>query len=583
MHIDRFETVDIAIVGGGVAGCYTGYRLMHENIKQQLSENSPMQKLLENKKKLNIALYEYSDRIGGRLLSVDQAVSDVCAEFGGMRFSAHAQIVFDLIKQLGLEKWLTDFRSDEDDNFVYIRDVHFRQKQLTAKAIEESPEALPYDLKEAEKGKTASHLILMVANQLINGFSSLRENYQNAFQEKKWELAQDLFTQYQKIRDSVRINGKYLYQLSWWELLLGYLSQEALAFMQDSGGYEIYVSSGNAAAQLDRVFYTPSTFPYQSLSVGFDKLPKSLHKKFSDNGGKTRFLHQLLHIDKIKDADHSRVYELLFQRRQENGEVHYTQVKAKVVILAIPKPSLELLAQNNNFFDNQVLQEKTQSVLSINALKLFMVYPHPWWEEKNVNSGRCRTDLPIRQFYCFGKKDNITPNQDLQYKPSLVMASYTSGSDTEYWHDLQKGELYQHDKLSFFKEICKGKLFDFPDNYKSLHPAPRAMVERSHKMLMETFNVNDAPMPISAFFKSWSDLPFGAGWHVWKPGYKESEVIPYMRSPFPEEKLYIVGSCWSNRPGSVHGALNVCECMLQDNLGLVHPQWLQVERIWLGS
>lgn len=581
-YTDRFETVDIAIVGGGIAGCYTGYRLVNENIKQQLSKNSPIQKLLGNKDKLNIALYEYSDRIGGRLLSIDQVVSGVCAELGGMRFSAHEQIVFDLIKQLRLEKWLTNFRSDEDDNFVYIRNIHFRQKQLASEALKASPNTLPYDLKFMEKGKTTSQLILMAANQLIAGFSDLQENYQNACQEKQWEVAQEFWTQYQCVRDSVRVKGKYLYELSWWDFLLCYLSEEALSFIQDSGGYEICMSSGNAASQLDYIFYTPKSLPYQSLHGGIDKLPKSLHKYFSDNGGETHFLHQLLHVDKIKEPDNSNAYQLLFKRREEKGKVCYTQVKAKILILAIPKPSLELLVHNNDFFHKKALQEKIQSILSIDALKLFMIYPHAWWEVRNVNAGRCRTDLPIRQFYCFGKKDNTTPNQGLRLQPSLVMASYTSGADTKYWRNLQQGKLYQYDKLSLFKDSNKGQLLDVVNRHRSLYPASSTMVERSHEMLMKMFNMDDAPMPISAFFKSWSDPPFWGGWHVWKPGYQAHEIIPDIRNPLPGEAVYIVGSCWSNRPGSVHGALNVCECMLQDNLGLIHPEWLQVTRICLG-
>ena len=60
--------VDIAVVGAGVAGVYTAWRL-----KQKFPKS-------------RIALFEYSNRIGGRLYSVSYPAPHVNAELGGMRF-----------------------------------------------------------------------------------------------------------------------------------------------------------------------------------------------------------------------------------------------------------------------------------------------------------------------------------------------------------------------------------------------------------------------------------------------------------------------------------------------------------------
>jgi protoporphyrinogen oxidase len=61
--------LEIAVVGGGVSGAYSAWRL------QQL------------KTQAHIGLFEYSDRIGGRLYTATMpGLPHVKAELGGMRY-----------------------------------------------------------------------------------------------------------------------------------------------------------------------------------------------------------------------------------------------------------------------------------------------------------------------------------------------------------------------------------------------------------------------------------------------------------------------------------------------------------------
>ena len=89
--------------------------------------------LFANKKKLDVCLFEYSGRFGGRLLSVkvpgvnadepdSKGVGESYAEFGGFRFARTMHIVWDTAKHLGL----TDepFNFDCNDNLVYVRGQH---------------------------------------------------------------------------------------------------------------------------------------------------------------------------------------------------------------------------------------------------------------------------------------------------------------------------------------------------------------------------------------------------------------------------------------------------------------------------
>ena len=79
--------LDVAVVGGGVSGAYSAWRLQQEKGA-----------------KARIALFEYSDRIGGRLYTVTlPGLPHVKAEVGGMRYIPDSHImVADLVKHLGL-------------------------------------------------------------------------------------------------------------------------------------------------------------------------------------------------------------------------------------------------------------------------------------------------------------------------------------------------------------------------------------------------------------------------------------------------------------------------------------------------
>ena len=58
---------DIAIIGAGIAGTYAAWRLRHQNKR--------------------ISVYEYSNRVGGRLFTVRfPDITDINVELGGMRY-----------------------------------------------------------------------------------------------------------------------------------------------------------------------------------------------------------------------------------------------------------------------------------------------------------------------------------------------------------------------------------------------------------------------------------------------------------------------------------------------------------------
>jgi protoporphyrinogen oxidase len=80
--------LEIAVVGGGASGTYSAWRL------QEAQGGSD-----------RIALFEYSDRIGGRLFTVTMpGLPNVKAEVGGMRYIKDAHpVVTNIVEHLGLD------------------------------------------------------------------------------------------------------------------------------------------------------------------------------------------------------------------------------------------------------------------------------------------------------------------------------------------------------------------------------------------------------------------------------------------------------------------------------------------------
>lgn len=148
--------LDVAVVGGGVSGAYCAWRLQQEQ--------GP---------KLRVALFEYSDRIGGRLFTVTlPGLPHVKAEVGGMRFIPDQHIlVADLVAHLKLPT--KDFPMGAPKpvyancNLFYLRGRHLRLHELA------DPAKVPYNVAWSERGLGPTNLQVQVMNNIYPGMSDL--------------------------------------------------------------------------------------------------------------------------------------------------------------------------------------------------------------------------------------------------------------------------------------------------------------------------------------------------------------------------------------------------------------------------
>ena len=527
--------LDVAVVGGGVSGAYSAWRLQQDRGAAQA-----------------IGLFEYSDRIGGRLYSVTMpGLPNVVAELGGMRYipSQHVMVA-DLVKHLKLKT--KDFPMGAPApvgsgcNLFYLRGRHLRMHDLS------DPDKVPYNLAWSERGLGPTNLQVQVMNNLYPGFADL-------------SLCDQM---------KVEVFGKPMWKYGFWDLMFKVLSNEGYQFMRDAGGYEANVANACAVTQLPATEYSDDT-QFLTLAEGYDQLPITLARQFNETlpgciaqGKRLHMNHRLAEII-IGEGDWP--YTLVFHRTETDTDKQTRDlpdrdpvtVRCRKLILAMPRRSLELV--KSRFFDDPWLRKNIPSVLIQSAFKLLLAYEAPWWRSLGLVAGRSVTDLPVRQIYYFGTEgaqEDGEPSLN-----SLLMASYNDMSTVPFWKGLERGKAYKgYAPSGLSGEAAVPPLTGFR--------ATADMVDVANRQIAQVHALPQVPEPYAAIYHTWNEDPYGGGWHEWKASYRLDQITCQMRKPVAEHDIHIVGEAYSLGQGWVDGALTTAESTLQDFFGLKRPRWL---------
>lgn len=521
------ETIDIAIIGGGVSGVYSAWRL---------EQADPSRK---------IVVFEGSGRIGGRLLSVRPPdISNMVAELGGMRILPAVQpLITRLLDVLNAELppdrkiEVYDFPVDEPQNIAYLRGVYLRLSDFTA-----APQKVPYHLSFLEHGGTAGSIIVNAIEQIVPGIT---------------DPGLDDFQRRRMVQEA-SFAGVPLYRQGFWNVLMRVISGEAYQLGMDAGGYDSTLSNWNAA---DAIPWFLSDFgvnpEYKGFKKGFQQVPLSLAELFQKAGGEIRLDTR---IDGFDWADGA--FEL---------RVGGATIAARSLILAMPRRSLDLLAPAS-----PPLAEIRQLIASVTPrplFKLFTTYTSPWWRTAGytgpsgafvpVESGRTVTDLPVRQTYYWPTEEGKPATGG----PSMLMASYDDGTNIGFWDGLRPR---RHQAWQAGLEVAEpddpfvGDDGDpQPESEWSQYKASRRMVDEVARQLGTIHGLTYTPDVRNAAFRDWGDDPFGGGWNSWNIGVKSWEVKQRIVQPLSERPLYICGEAYSDAQGWVEGALQTADIMLE--------------------
>lgn len=519
------KMLDVAIVGGGVSGVYSGWRLLTKG------------------KRKRVTVFEASDHVGGRLLSVPApGIPNMVAELGGMRILPAVQpriaaLIEELNKSGGEQIETYPFPVDQPENISYLRGTHLR---LSDFGMENQPAPgtpvpqrtpVPYRVGFLERGNTPGQIVINAIEQICPGITAKMSEAERS------EITHRTF-----------FDGKPLMEQGFWQVLVRVISGEAYQLALDAGGYQTTLTNWNAA---DAIPWYLSDFgvnpDYRGFRKGFQQVPLELGRRFEKAGGKVEFGAQLAGFRVVKGG-----VELTFS---DGRTVH-----AKELVLAMPRRSLELIAPGSPLLQELEVSRLIKSVTPRPLFKLFTTYADPWWLPAMVQKGRTTTDLPVRQTY-YWPTDTGEPALG---GPAMLMASYDDGINIGFWDSFRprRGVGWRREATETRMEYFQNDDAGAADPQWQANAAPQAMVDEVQRQLALIHGMAYVPRARNAAFRDWGDDPFGGGWNSWNIGVDSRKVKMDILQPSPGAPVYICGEAYSDAQGWVEGALQTADLML---------------------
>ena len=498
---------DILVIGAGMAGLYSTWRL------------------LRNNRDLSINIVEMLDRTGGRL-DTDIAEIDgipVKNEEGGMRFMYGQRELIWLLWELGLQDQVMPFQMGDDNNVYYLRGRRFTFGE--AKANPGIWSEL-YNLNERARGKQPGEILQDVVNSI------LLENGQDP---RGWDPTPDDWTQF---RLKYTYKGIPTYRWGFWALLYDYgLTQDCIEMLYQSSGfiapYDQMINAG-CAFQLLVDFVDPQ---FHTLRPGYQLLPYTLAEQVQQMGASIYLKHKVRGFRKQKGGKY-----LVSCDSHGGGRSDF--LCDKIILGTTQRALTEMVPYTPLFRNSPQFLRDIDSVTDMPLGKINLYYDERWWFNRlRIANGGSFTDLPFAQFYCY----NPSVDTNDHHGPAS-MTVYTDYYRSNYWSELQQiGEPYQTDK--------------FPKNPANTVPASTAVVEEATRQMKEMFGLHDIPMPVLSTYKRWANSQMGDGDHQWRIGVNDVEVRERMMNPFPG--IYICGESYCDDQTWVNGALRSVEQMLK--------------------
>jgi monoamine oxidase len=511
------SVLDVAIVGGGVSGVWSGWRLTDPSAGPARRER--------------VGVFELSDRIGGRLLSVRlPGQPTIACELGGMRYMSSQPLVKWLVEdELGLMPIPAPV--GEPENIAYLRGLLLRLKDLT------DPDKIPYRLLPDERGRAATLLSDAIAAIAPTTVGKTGDALRKAVQ-------------------SVVYDDRPIWQQGFWNMLAQNMSGEAFRFTQQSGGYDTTQLNWNGADTIVLNSDFGPTVTYSRVQSGYEDVPIQLAERFEANGGELHMRSAVRSVLPATLPDDTEGVVLIVDDAATGKTV---KVFARAAILAMPRRSLELLDPTGPIIGDAGFRELLATVTPIPLFKAFVAYHEPWWTNAGITTGRSVTDLPLRQVYYW----STTATN------SMLLATYDDTDDVGFWQGFAVDpERYGLETAHLPAASGAAIEADAIDTRWTEWQAPAAMVREIHRELQIMHDVTDAPPPYAAVYHDWLDDPFGGGVNFWNIGVKSWEVIPRMAKPVASSPVYVVGEAYSDAQGWVEGALRSAEIVLTKHLGL---------------
>ena len=428
------QTLDTAIVGGGITGLYA-CDLLHE----------------KNGASYKTALFESSDRFGGRIETIE--MDGFLAEYGPMRFEKRAQpLLMKLIRDSGLET------------------THF-SPYLPAT----DPEALMNLAEDENRGSDEKPFnaleiltlgILRILRLSGGDFNDPRDPRHREW----WAGLDEPF--YQKVRTEITFRGQPLHQIGFRNILSMVLSEKAIRKIIHYGTfYHVVHYNPNAAEWIN--FWLRGLHPKEELvgiKQGTQALVTELVKKLSSPkaGKEPPALHLHHRLMAVYPADENRV-RLEFETAERNK----VEILARHLVLAIPQSPLKSLS---SFFPDHIGQW-IDSVIPVPLVKCFFVTSRPWWNADTKPQTRA-SSTPTRELHYYCRKEGSG-------KRGMVMV-YGEPPSMHYWTPFVKNNRHLNAEIN--EDV---RLLDYYVKYLATDPGADALQKKEELQAITCFGIRD--------------------------------------------------------------------------------------------
>lgn len=538
------KNTDILIVGAGVAGLYTAYRLLEQNSKKK------------------VVILDRLNRTGGRLDSDLVAIKDpyddkdsiVKEEEGGMRFEDSMAELMSLFSALNLCKDAVYFPMTTNRYF-------FRGHSFTEAESKKNNNAIwgeLYDLEPAEQNQSPGYILNVIYKRIlnVNGVENVPKKPTPEF--------------WQKFRLEFTWDGVELYKWQLGGLIrnMGY-SEECLTMLTDTLGFRgPFQGLPNAGEAWQILEDFPADPQYFTLKRGFSSLIRKLEEKVIQLGG---IIHTGINVNTINGTKGDYTINVSIAEKGESAYVFEQDtasatIHAKQIVLAIPSRAMSLLFAASPVLhlnkNSRTFWKDINSIQSMSLLKINLYFDRPWWADGStgqpaVLAGPSFADLPINSIYPFYTVQTATGVPD-NGKPA-ALTIYCDFTNTIFWQGLQN----------------VGAKFDSPlqkehsEKPQVLFPASEKVVEEAIKQIKSLFSTHYVPEPVLTSYRSWDgENDFPHAYHQWALNTNDREVIARMVKPLDDEDIFTCNETWSDMQGWVNGSLRSSEKMLNDHFGL---------------
>jgi hypothetical protein len=525
------KTAEVVIVGAGVAGLYSAYRLLSEG------------------KAKDLVIIERLNRIGGRLdtdliqvKGADGEVKTVRDEEGGMRFNYGMDQLMALNGALNLCDKIVPFPMGPTkpgfDLYYFIRSNQFLNGN-------DAKWSQLYNLSQNEQGKSPGTILGEIFQTLLDANAGIME-WPSIPTPEDWQI----------LRLKFEWNGIPLNEWQLWGLVrdLDY-SEECVTMLSHALGFEgPFLSLANAgeAFQILEDFPEPDFYTFR---FGYSTLIKALRKAVCDLGAK---IFVGVNVDKIASGCNLDVTVApagQSSSRFVDGGVRSSISAPKVILAVASKALADLYASSSVLHDApnaQQISQDIESVVNMRLLKINLYFAESWWEDETkinppVQYGPSFTDLPINSIYPFYSLVGPANEQN-----PAALTIYCDFNNTNFWQGLQN----------------VGPAFDSPLQQQHsktpqvIFPASVAIVDEAVKQIKQLFGVTEIPNPVMTSYRLWGgESDFGFAYHQWALNADDANVMKRMVELVPN--FYTCNEAYSDDQGWVNGSLRSADRMLE--------------------